>query len=278
MHRGYCMMNSRHIASVVLSVGAVAARNAGAQPADKPGGDAELAKKLSNPVAAMISVPLQNNFDFNGGPAGDGYSYILNVQPVIPFTLTDDWNLISRTIVPTIYQNSMPTTSNQGGLGDITQSLFVSPNAPGPGGLIWGVGPAAVFPTSTDDLLGSGKYSLGPTAVGLVQASGWTVGLYGNHVWSVGGSSSRSAVNATFLQPFLCYTTSTSTTFTLNSESTYDWEASKWSVPVNAVASQLLRIGPLPVQLGLGPRVYLTHPTGGADWGLRFAATILLPK
>ncbi len=271
-------MHSRCIVHVIVVIGAVAARNAVAQPADKPSTDAQIAKNLSNPIAAMISVPLQNNFDFNGGPAGDGYRYILNVQPVIPFTLTDDWNIISRTIVPTIYQNSMPTTSNQGGLGDITQSLFLSPSAPGPGGLIWGLGPVVVIPTATDDYLGAGKLGLGPTWVGLVQDSGWTVGLYGNHEWSVAGDSKRGAVNVTFLQPFLAYTTSTFTTFTVNSESTYDWEASKWNVPINAVANQLLRIGSLPVQLGVGPRVYLTHPTGGPDWGLRFAVTLLLPK
>ena len=125
--------------------------------------DTELAKKTQNPVADLISVPFQNNVNFGVGP-DDDVQYILNIQPVIPFKLTEDWNLISRTIVPLIYQPELaPGVGEVFGLGDIQQSLFLSPGKPGK--LIWGVGPILQFPTATDDSLGQGKWGAGPTAV-----------------------------------------------------------------------------------------------------------------
>ncbi|MBI1176885.1 transporter [bacterium] len=237
-----------------------------------------MAKKLSNPVAALISVPFQNNFDFGGGPNGDGFRYTLNFQPVIPVTLSDDWNLISRTIVPVIHQNDMIGTSSQTGLGDIVQSAFFSPKEPTSGGWIWGAGPALLIPTASDSLLGTEKFALGPTAVFLKQQNGWTYGALANHLWSVAGNDNRADVSATFLQPFVSYTTPKQTTFTLNLESTYDWNNSRWTIPVNAMASQLVKIGKSPVQFSLGARYYAEGPTGTPDWGLRFAVTLLFPK
>ncbi len=148
---------------------------------------ADLAKKLSNPVAAMISVPFQFNYDEGYGP-NDGDRLTLNIQPVIPISLNDEWNVISRTILPVIWQNDIAGDSGeQTGLGDITQSLFFSPKHPGPSGIIWGVGPAFLVPTGTDDLLGTGKWGAGPTAVVLKQMGGWTVGGLANHIWSFAG-------------------------------------------------------------------------------------------
>ena len=239
---------------------------------------AELAKQLSNPVAALISVPMQSNFDYGAGPDGDGFQYKLNIQPVIPITLNDDWNLISRTIVPYVYQDKWINTSSQSGLSDTVQSLFFSPKEPTSGGWIWAVGPVFLLPTATDDLLGTEKWGAGPTALVLKQENGWTYGVLANHLWSFAGNSNRAEVDATFLQPFLTYTTKKQTTYGLNTESTYDWINSQWTVPLNLSISQLLKIGGKPVSLLLGGRYYAEKSDNGPDWGLRFQITLLFPK
>ncbi len=239
---------------------------------------AELAKKLSNPVAALISVPLQNNFDFGGGPKDDGFRYTLNVQPVIPFSLNNDWNLISRTIVPFIHQENIIGRTTQSGLSDTVQSLFLSPANPTAGGWIWGAGPVLLLPTATDDRLGTEKFGLGPTAVALKQDGAWTYGVLANHLWSVAGNGSRQEVNATFLNPFVSYQFKTLTTATVTTESTYDWHNSQWTVPLAASVSQLVRFGKQPVSFSLGARYYADKPTGGPDWGLRFSVAFLFPK
>jgi hypothetical protein len=239
---------------------------------------AEIAKKLNNPVASLISVPFQNNFDFGGGLNDDGFQYKLNVQPVIPLSLDQDWNLIMRLIVPYIYQEDRLGNSSQSGLGDTTLSMFFSPKHPGPGGLIWGLGPDFFLPTATDDLLGTEKWGLGPTALALWQQHGWTYGALVNHIWSFAGNDDRQDISSTFLQPFLSYTTKSHTTFGVNTESTYDWENELWTVPLNLMITQLIKLGTLPVSLQIGGRYYAEKPTGGPDWGLRFTATLVFPK
>jgi hypothetical protein len=242
--------------------------------------DAELAKKLQNPVADLISVPLQNNWDFGIGPK-DSTNYLLNVQPVIPLSLGEEWNLIVRTIVPFL-DTEAPSegTHDRTGLGDIVQSFFFSPKNPIDGWIL-GAGPVFLYPSSTDSTLGSDQWGAGPTVVALRQECGWTYGMLANQLWSVADERSgieKPDVNATFLQPFLSYTTESHTTFTLNSESTYNWEARDWTVPVNLMVAQLVKIGGQPVQFQVGAREYLERPDGGADWGLRAAVTLLFPK
>lgn len=240
--------------------------------------ETDLAMQLVNPVASLISLPLQNNFDWGAGPDGDGFQYRLNIQPVIPFTLNDDWNLISRTILPYIYQENIFGTTSQSGLSDILQSLFFSPRRPAANGIIWGAGPVLLLPTATNNLLGTEKWGAGPTAVALRQANGWTVGMLANHIWSYAGKNHRQDINATFLQPFLTYTTGTHTTFSLNVESSYDWKNSQWTVPVNTGVSQLLLIRGSPISFQFGVRYYATAPDNGPDWGLRFTVTLLWPR
>jgi hypothetical protein len=249
-----------------------------ADEAEKKGDDTEeLAMKLQNPVANLISVPFQNNWDFGVGST-DAMRYMVNVQPVIPFSISDDWNLITRTIMPIVYAESpLAEGRDASGLGDIVQSFFFSPKQP-IGGWIMGGGPVFLYPSATDNALGGQKWGTGPTAVLLKQDSGWTYGALANHLWSFAGTESRQEVNATFLQPFLSYTTKTYTTFTLNTESTYDWQNSQWTVPVNAMVSQLLKLGNQPVQFALGGRYYPEKPDSGPDWGVRFAVTLLFPK
>ena len=237
---------------------------------------AELAKKLQNPVANLVSVPIQNNWDFGIGPAG-AMKYTANVQPVIPFSISEDFNIITRTIVPIIYAES-PTLggSSTSGLGDITQSFFLSPKEP-VGGWILGAGPVGYYPTATDSALGAGQWGAGPTLVALRQEHGFTYGILANQIWSLGGWSDQT-INATYLQPFVSYTTKTYTTFAINTESTYNWTASQWTVPVNFMVQQLLKIGKQPVAFQFGYRYYADKPDGGPDWGLRFAVTFLFPK
>lgn len=241
--------------------------------------DADLAKKLSNPIASLVSVPFQFNYDGGYGPE-DGHKAVLNIQPVIPFDLNDDWEVISRTIVPVTWQDDIAGDSGtQFGLGDTLQSFFFSPKQPAPGGIIWGLGPAILIPTATEPLLGGEKLGLGPTGVVLKQDGPWTYGALANHIWSVAGDGGRSDISSTFLQPFISYTTHDAWTFALNTESTYDWESNQWSVPINVSVSKLVTFDKQPVSFQLGARYWATSPEGGPNgWGVRAGITFLFPK
>ncbi len=237
-----------------------------------------LAKQLANPIASLTSVPMQLNYDDGFGT--DGYKYTLNVQPVIPVSISEDWNMISRTILPIIGQDNIyPGAGDQFGFGDTTQSLFFSPKALTASGWTWGVGPALLIPTATDDLLGADKWGAGPTAVVLKQiASGWTYGALVNHIWSFAGDDDRTDVNGTYLQPFLAKGLGKGRTVNVAFESTYNWEADQWTVPLNIGYSKVTRISTQLVSFQGGVRYYLEAPQGGPDWGLRFTVTLLYPK
>jgi len=249
-----------------------------AQPALAADENAELAKKLANPIANLVSVPVKLDWDTGIGPEdAERSTYV--IQPVIPVTLNQDWNLISRTIVPYVDAESpIAGGSNESGLSDITQSFFFSPNAPTSNGWVWGGGPVLFIPSATNNMVGSEKWGTGPTFVALKQSNGWTYGMLSNHIWSFAGSDHRSDISTTFLQPFLSYTTKTYTTFGVNTESTYDWKNEQWLVPINLSVSQLMKFGKQPVSFALGTRSYVEGPTGGPDWGLRFSVTFLFPK
>lgn len=236
----------------------------------------ELAKQLANPISSLISVPFQYNWDTGYGP-DDEDRHLLNVQPVIPVSISEGWNVISRTILPVIHQDGIPPgAGSTTGIGDVVQSVFFSPKAAARG-WIWGAGPVLLFPTASDDLLGADEWGLGPTAVALRQQGPWTYGMLANHLWSVGGSGDRD-VDASFVQPFLVYTTKTATSFVLNTETTYDWEGEQWSVPINVLVNQVLKVGPQRVQLGVGARYWPETPDGGPEWGLRAQFTLLVPR
>lgn len=259
----------------VLAAASLAAAPVGAQPSSE-----ELAKKLSNPVAALISVPIQINYDDEIGKAELGKKWTTNVQPVIPIEIDTHWNVISRTIVPLVSQTDIFAGSGrQTGLGDVVQSLFFSPKAPTAGGWIWGAGPVFLLPTGTEDLLSGGKWGAGPTAVVLRQKDGWTFGALGNHIWSFAGDSARSPISATFVQPFVSFTTKTATTYGLNTESTYDWKSSRWTVPLNVSVSQVLKVGDQLISVGGGLRYWAQAPDSApSGWGARVVVTLLFPK
>ena len=258
---------------------------------------AELAKKLQNPIADLISLPFQNNFDYGGGANGHGSQYTVNIQPVIPFKLTPDWNLIVRTIVP-VTQAVHVQLTEVSGLADIVQSFFLSPAQP-VGGLIVGVGPVFLYPTATNDRISANQWAAGPTVVALKQAGPWTVGILANHLQGFGGigrngsagasvigedgfttttSPGHSArVSATYVQPFASYTFPTFTTLSLSTESTYDWTARQWTVPVIAGVSQLLKLASQPISIGLSGKYTAIQPVGAPSWGIRLSVTLLFP-
>jgi len=255
------------------------AQNAQAPAAPAQGGDAAaLAKQLSNPVASLVSVPFQFNWAQPVGPEGDT-RFILNVQPVMPFSVSENWNMIARLIVPFVGQ---PPLAEGGvaasGIGDALASVFFSPKS---GPVIWGVGPVLSLPSTSQKTLGTGKWSAGPTFVVLKQQGQWTYGALVNQVWSFGGNETRSDVNQFFLQPFLAYVTPAAVTISINSEAVFNWEADsgrRATIPINLGVSKVATFGMFPASYQVGAGFYVDTPDGRPDWQLRFTLALLLPK
>jgi len=255
------------IRAALVVLGATALSSAGKAQ------DSDIQQQLSNPIASLTLVPIQVNYDRGIGPVEDGYKITTNVQPVIPFKLDDGWS-----IVPIISQDDIfPTAGDQFGLGDSLQSFFLVPKTVN--GFTWGAGPALLWRTGTERLLTSGKWAAGPTAVALQQTGPWTIGILANHVWSFAGDENRADVSSTFVQPFIAYAASGGWTYTLNTESSYDWVGEQWTVPINFQISKLTKFGNQPVSLTGGIRYWADAPEnqGPEGWGGRAAITFILP-
>jgi hypothetical protein len=238
-----------------------------------------LQKATQNPVANLISVPVQNNSNFNYGPYNRTQD-VLNIQPVIPVHISENWNLITRIIQPIVWQPyPNQNTSGEYGLGDMNPTFFLSPAKPGK--LIWGAGPALVIPTATSDITGQGKLSIGPSVVVLAQPPHWTIGALANNVWSVAGSGGRPPVNQFLLQYFINYNMKKGYYITLQPILTADWRASSgniWTVPFGGGVGRIMKLGFQPVNISgqfYGNAVY---PAGTSPWTMRLQIAFLFPK
>lgn len=236
-----------------------------------------LAKQLQNPVASLISVPFQNNWYSGMGAGSNGTQYLLRLQPVVPTSFNDDYNLITRPIFSYISQKDVIGTTSQSGLGDTQVELFWSPKVLGSNGLIWGLGTVMLLPTAAEASLGTEKWGLGPAAVALKQDGPWTYGALVNHLWSVAGSNSRSNISLTFIEPFFAHSSKHGTTFTLMSEATFNWMSDQWTIPLEAGASQIIPLAGHYFQFGLMAIYNLRSPANISQWSGRFTVTLLLP-
>ena len=251
-----------------------------AQDAPKPPADdaASIAKKLANPIGALISVPFQNNMDIGIGE-NNGSRNTLNFQPIVPIGLSAKYSLITRYIVPVIAQYDITGEGTQEvGLSDALVSGWIS-NAVVKNGFVWGVGAAFLIPTATDDYLGTKKLGVGPTVIVLQQKNGWTYGLLMNQIWSVAGDAERADVNQMYLQPFLTYNWKSGAGLTVNSETTFNWEANSTNSYINILAGGLTKMGNQLVQLQAGPRIQVAAPEGSkSPFGVRAAVIFVFPK
>ena len=255
--------------------GVAATDPAGASGSHEPSED--LQKQSQNPIADLVSVPFQSNTNFNAGPFNRTQE-VFNIQPVVPMHLSNEWNLISRTIIPLVSQPNPLFDSNTHGIGDITQSLFFSPTNPGK--LIWGVGPVFTIPSANDPILGTGKFLFGPTAVFLTTPGHWVIGILLNNQWSIGGNPLRPPVNAFLGQPFLNYNMAHGWYLTTAPIITSNWLAAsgqQWTVPVGGGFGRVFRVGDQPVNASIAGYYNAVRPTGTPSWQLRASVALLFP-
>lgn len=239
----------------------------------------ELNKETQNPIANLTSLPFQNNWGFNVGPDKET-DYLVNIQPVMPFQLSDHWNLITRTVLPVTNQPPLlPGTESVFGLSDTTFTAFLSPISNSD--FTWGVGPAFLIPTGTDNALSERQWGTGPSLIALIQAHSWTVGILTNQIWSYTSAPNYPSVNAALFQPFVAYSFPHGWSTSFVSETTSNWEApenNRWTVPLDLVLTKIVMFGKQPVVIGGGPRYFPIKPAGQATWGARFVVSFLFPK
>ncbi len=237
--------------------------------------DEGLARAAQNPVSDLISVPFQDIIGFGVGPQRE-VANVLNIQPVVPFHLTADWNLISRTILPIVTMPNFDGGGSTTGLGNVTATAFLSPASPG--AVIWGAGPVATFPTATSPQLGSqSTWGLGPSVVLLTTPTPWVLGVLANNVWSVAGAKA----NTFLLQYFVNYNFESGWYLTTGPIITANWEApsgQQWDVPFGGGAGRIVWIGPLPFNLTAQAYYHPIRPEFGPNWTVRLTATLLLPR
>lgn len=245
-------------------------------------GTEALQKATQNPVASLISVPVQNNSNFGVNP-GYRTQDVLNLQPVVPIGISKDWNLLVRWIMPIVWQPvpNPPSTPETGeyGFGDMLPTFFLSPKKPGK--LIWGAGPVLQLPTATNTFLGQGKLGVGPSVVVLTQPGHWTLGVLVNNIWSVAGSGNRPDVNQFLLQYFINYNLKKGWYITWQPTLTANWEAAsgnQWTVPFGGGVGRIMKLGFQPVSLTAQFYGNAVHPAGTPAWTMRLQIAFLFPK
>jgi len=260
---------------LLASAGSVSAQSPEADNKAASDQATALAKQQQNPIASLISVPLQGNWDFGLGDR-DATGTLFNIQPVMPFGISRSTNLVLRVILPLASQPGSGD-ARVNGLGDVVTTAFFSPAKPG--GLIWGAGPVFLLPTATNNALGSEKFGVGPSVVALTQPGPWTIGLLFNHIWSTSGASDREDVNTTFLQPFVNYNLGGGLALGAVMEATANWNADEhWTAPLLFSVSKVARLGTRPVNFVLGAGPTVASPEGGPTWRFRFMAVLLFPR
>ncbi len=236
--------------------------------------DADLAQQLANPLANIISVPVQLNFDDGLGANGDGTRTTLNFQPVIPFSLENGATIITRTIIPYVSQEDVVPGTSQVGFGDISFSVWYSRTTEA--GLTWGLGPTVLVPTGSD--VSGDTWGLGVTGIVLNVSGPWTYGALASHTWDI-EDNPTTEIDSTFLQPFASYNAGDGWAFSASTESTYNWVSEEWSVPVNLSVSKLTNVGRTPVNWQLGAGYWVDSPDGGPEgWRLRLQAQVVIPR
>ncbi len=241
----------------------------------------ELAKLAQNPIANLISVPFQNNTNFNFGPE-KGTQNVLNIQPVIPISVNDDWNIITRTIIPVISMPSLyPGDDRTNGIGDIQFTAFLSPANPGE--WIWGVGAIAQLPTNSNSELGNDNWGLGPSFVVLHLDKGdpWVYGVLVNNVWSLTSDKQGGSYNNGLIQPFVNYNFEGGFYLTSAPILTIDWKADssqQWTVPLGGGVGKIFHFGKLPVNTQLSAYYNVATPDDGANWQIRAQVQFMFPK
>jgi hypothetical protein len=239
----------------------------------------DIAKQAQNPIARLISVPFENDFSPQMG-ANKEDSYVLQMKPVVPFSVSKDWNLITRAIIPIIQVPDLaPGVHGTTGLGDVNVSLFLSPAKVGP--VIWGVGPIISFPTATESILGTKKLSVGPTVVGLRIQGHWLYGALVNNLFSVAGPSTRPDVNQMLAQPFVNYNFKHGWYLVTSPVITANWEVKpdeRWVVPVGGGVGKIVHFGKLPVNAHTQFFRNVQRPGGTSSWSARFQMQFLFPK
>lgn len=236
--------------------------------------EAALAKAAQNPVAAMYSLPLQNNTLFGNDPHNRAQN-VLNIQPVLPFSIGEKVNLINRIVLPIITQPSPSEDLSTTGMGDINWSAFLAPASAGK--IIWGLGPVIQLPTSSSSEFGSGEFGIGPSMVALSMIDKWVVGVLANNVWTFGNV----AENKFLFQYFVNYNLPKGWYLVSAPIITANWNVlteQRWIVPFGGGTGKIFKLGKLPLNFNAQLYYLAVGPDGAGKVQSRFQLQFLFPK